>query len=248
MRRRALLAFWCVMLSGAGHCESEPEEAVSEVVSPKSEERMPQLQLSGISVPALQQINSWIQSHVDYDLNASEQSYSVVAQTPQYLTLEMAFEMGKQWDVTHVEFDPSTGQNIEMADLFTPEGLARFDKRMLRKRIADIDAFLKAPDLPTSVPNAPQNKEESDFQRSLYRECRAKMLSGEINTNDFYLADGKITLLQGCDFPTVALGLDYLYRLPYSEPFKSLGHDLKPYGRCLLIERHKGCERTVDAS
>lgn len=179
----------------------------------------------------------------DPDNGTTGLGYEVLGQTPQYLSLLLSsYYMGaySSADTHPVVFDLHSGDQIELSDLLTPAGMARVDKRMLRSRLAQIDAFLKVPNTRLTA-EGQDGQKDAEIQRRLYLECRAKMVDDKLKRNEFYLAHGKLTLLQGCDFPHVVLALDDLVELPYSETFTSLDRDLTPYGHCLLITRSSRC-------
>ena len=172
-------------------------------------------------------------------------SYSVLDQTPGYLSLELRGDhMGAYSSSSSrpVVFDLQSGERIELVDLLTPAAMGRLDKRMLRARLAAIDELLGRPDMGGSSPGSDDGHEDSQTQRQAYRECRVGMIRGELTRNDFYLAGGKLTLLQGCEFPHVIQALDDLMDLPYSETYAELAPDLTPYGRCLLLSHTPGCD------
>jgi len=171
--------------------------------------------------------------------------YSVLDQTLGYLSLELRGDhMGAYPSSSSrpVVFDLQSGDRIELADLLTPVAMARLDKRMLRARLAAIDELLERPDMAGSSPGSDDGREDSEIQRSSYRECRVRMIRGELTRNDFYLAGGKLTLLQGCEFPHVIQALDDLMDLPYSETYTELAPDLTSYGRCLLLSHQPDCD------
>ncbi|MPQ69093.1 MULTISPECIES: hypothetical protein [unclassified Pseudomonas] len=254
----ALIALLSVFWSCQGYSALKVEQLKSTIDAKKAEEFATPL-IVGSPANVARRINNSLQytqlglidgayktspfENQDPETGTTGLGYAVLGQTPQYLSLELRSEyMGAHpsYNNQPVVFDLQSGDRIELADLLTPSGMARFDKRMLRERLAAIDAFVKVPNKRFSEGDQ-DGHEDAETQRSLYRECRAKMVSGQIRRNEFYLADGKLTALQGCDFPHVVQALDDLMDLPHSETFAALDHDLTPYGHCLLIAHGTQC-------
>jgi len=170
--------------------------------------------------------------------------YSVLDQTPTTLSLEIVGEYMGAYPSTgrrRYVFDLNTGRPVQLGDLFSSEGMARFSKRVIRERVAMIERAIAHPDSMRVNEKSSGEVSDLELQRQQYEECSDGLAKDGLAYDSFVLADGKLKVLRECSFPHVIQALDDIGEMEHAETYAALSHDLNSYGRCLLIDKKTNC-------
>ncbi|TCV96404.1 hypothetical protein EC912_102755 [Luteibacter rhizovicinus] len=260
MTYRYLIGALALMLPIASHAQLRVEQLKSPV-DPKEAETYKVPLIVGTPSDVADRINLWLQyeqldviaghykkspfEHEDGNSGTTSLDYSVLDQTPNTLSLEIGGEyMGAYPSSGHVRyvFDLNTGRPVRIGDLFSPEGMARFSKRVTRERIATINETIAQPDPTRTNEKDPEATDDLKMQREQYEECSQSLAQSGLDYDALVLADGHVKVLRGCGFPHVIQALDDIGEMEHSETYAALSHDLSSYGRCLLIDKKTDCK------
>ena len=141
-------------------------------------------------------------------------------------------------------FDARTGNPIEIKAIFTPNGLAALNKKLLQQRVTRIDkqiAFVKRQSK-TAKPDTTPNDDTDYFDDTiaLYEECRTRFASetGSENEHALYsqlkFEKGKIVFVRERCSNHAMRALDDLDRYENAFSLKEISAYLNSYGKELL--------------
>ena len=144
----------------------------------------------------------------------------------------------------YYNFDASTGNPIEVKAIFTLEGLAALNRKLLQQRVTRINkhvAFLKRQSK-TAKPSVTTNDEDNFFEDTiaLYEECRTRFASetGSENEHALYsqlkFEKNKIVFVRERCSNHAMRALDDLDRYENAFPLKEISAYLNSYGKELL--------------
>lgn len=172
--------------------------------------------------------------------------YQVVGQGPGYLSLNVDSEYTAAYssqNSTAYNFDLASGRPIGLAQLLTPEGLARLQTELQRKRAKRMQDFLKAmpPSKPVDPDELSDDEQQQEDQRELYSECLESLGEASFDFDRLQLGTDSMTVIGGSCANHASRALDELGEFPESISYQALSADLSPYGRCLLLEKRSDC-------
>ena len=214
----------------------------------------------GTPAPIAERINLWIQymqlgivagsgsdSPMEYGKDeggTTSLDYDVAAQTSNLLTLDLSGEYMGAYPSTGrstATFDLGSGRPVKIDDLFSPLGLRRFAKRVVRDRAKTIHAYL-------ATLSTPRDGDPDDIasSREQYQQCIGYMVGGDTGLGDLQLSSDALAVTADCGFPHVIAALDNVGPMTFNQSYAALKPDLSAYGQCLLVERRLDCRPATD--
>ncbi|MET0935901.1 MAG: hypothetical protein ABWX83_07925 [Luteibacter sp.] len=170
-------------------------------------------------------------------------AFTVVRADSQVLTIDIEGSyLGAYSSVGHtwMSFDLHDGQIIAASDILTPAGIERSKKAVDKALLAGIRKTIAHPD---ALRTAPGSEDDLKTQRDAYASC-ARDLGNSNGDTGFELKED-LVVTRSCDFPHVILALDDLGEVAWKASYASLGDQLTPYGRCVLVEKGEHCARAT---
>lgn len=250
----------CLLLPAVSQAQLRVETLPLPPVSKASRNQFKIPLIVGTPAAIADRINEWIQytqlgiiagsgsqAHVEYatgEGGTTSFDYDVAAQTSNLLGLDLTEEYMGAYPSTGrstVTFDLGSGRPIKIDDLFTPLGLRRFAKRVVRDRAKTIHAYL-------ATLSSPQDGDPDDIasMREQYQQCIGYMVDGDTDLGDLQLSSDALAVTADCGFPHVIAALDNVGPMTFSQSYAALKPDLSVYGKCLLLERRLDCRPATD--
>lgn len=246
---------FCFLLPGAVRAQLHVETLPHPPVSQPSQKTFKIPQIIGTPAAIAERINIWIQftqleiiagsgsqSPVEYatgEGGTTSLDYDVAAQTNNLLALDLTGEyMGAYPSafLSAVTFDLGSGRPVGIGDLFSPLGLRRFAKRVVRDRAKTIHAYLATLSTPPGG-----DPDDTASLRMQYQQCIGYMVSGDAFLGELQITRDALAVTADCGFPHVIAALDEVGPMTFSQSHAALKPDLSAYGQCLLIEHRLDC-------
>ncbi|KAF1070720.1 MAG: hypothetical protein GAK45_00718 [Pseudomonas citronellolis] len=181
----------------------------------------------------------------DSHMGVTELDYALVANQPGFLTLTVNGEYtsaGLNDFSNTYSFDTRSGQPLQLADLFSSDGLQWLQQQTLAQRSQRIRNFLdgKGSDPDEALDD---DAEAAAQQRELYQQCLQSLPDSSLDYDGLQLSKDQLSLVHDscgshADQPIDVLG-DFTNRWTFAE----LREHLSDYGRCLLVEARGDCQR-----
>ncbi|TBV03274.1 hypothetical protein [Phytopseudomonas dryadis] len=172
--------------------------------------------------------------------------YQVVGQGPGYLSVAIEGEYTAAYtsrSTRSYNFDLASGRPIALAQLFSRDGLLRVQREAQAQRAKRMEDFLgQLP--PAQAGHAEDMSEDEQWQedqREMYLRCLDSRRHADLDYDRVQLSGDALTLIAEPCAAHVERALDDLGEFPNRFSYRSLGDDLSPYGRCLLLERRGDC-------
>jgi len=176
-----------------------------------------------------------------------ELDYSVASSQPGILSVDIsgvyygAYESA--WGGRYF-FDARTGEVITLRSLLSAAGRAKLDDEIRQARLRRVDDFLAGKPLPDDI-QLRSDPGEAEEQRELYRSCRSQIENSHpVDADRLGLERDSLSLLREPCGPRAMLALDEL-DFRDTRGYAQIAELMNDYGRCLLIARETGCQRSA---
>ncbi|HEX7817550.1 hypothetical protein [Dyella sp.] len=214
---------------------------------------------------AMQRINTWLQAvvlhkmpghyrknlvedvwadHAPDDISGFDQlDFSVNAAAPGYVSISLTGEYVSASLNSYAQsynFDARTGQLIDLYDLFSERGLARFTADVAKARVGVLNDHLAELKAKPDQVHGGDEAAPADLER-IYERCRNEVRKDGLDRDKLTLSNDKLGVSRDCTVGRMEESMDDLGELDHEVAFSEIASMLSDYGRCLLVNRRTDC-------